>query len=411
MEPHPPLPAPAIEIAAASGISPESIIASTGSSYPPACSQVAREAYDRLVAQIQASKEEETRIQERLREETEREQAAERERVAGQRKAAGEIRTYLDKQIAERSQRESVEKRQEQTEYNRFMATQSFFPKICESPKEMQMRKQRELQAQARRELEQQIADQEARKRKERLAELHVDLEHIRKSQEDLRQESGALLRENRAKRARYCEELRRSLECKGVLQSMQQKLDTLNIRDVEQEEADQKQKTATTPSEAPREEKHSDIDVIENYFKSSIPSKNCDEILTPQPEKSVLSEPVHSDSGLDKVARILEKKQQKANALLRKIDALERSKSGSPQRLSKLRSAVEAHAFSFLKDGKRIRVERSELSPRAPPDESQQHFFSARSSYEAAQKAAFSQYLSKLESQVRAAELTHDTL
>ena len=336
------------------------------------------------------------------------------------RKELGEVKHFLHKQMLEKKAQEMQVKLKEQDEYNKLVNKLAVFPRIVEPDKELQIRKQRHMQDQVKKDLQQQMLDNENKRKLERQRGLAEERERISKFLEKKQKEDEDTKSVEKEKRDRYCEDLKQNVECKEKVRVTQKKLESLKVEDLDVMENGVE--NVVQDDNKTEEGKEVDVGVIEDYFRGDKEQNN----LEREDGKVEEHEPVVRDEKMDKMAMLIEKKQRKANELLMRIEELQKteSKAGSQAGhshrkslpLSKLRAAVSPQAYTFMKDGKKIRIE-PELSPlknvnfpKSPQPSSQKSpggekpfspYASARGFYEKTQRMAFNQYLSKLETQV----------
>eukprot|EP01022_Parablepharisma_sp_SALTPOND_P032953 TRINITY_DN87951_c0_g1_i1.p3 TRINITY_DN87951_c0_g1~~TRINITY_DN87951_c0_g1_i1.p3 ORF type:complete len:904 (-),score=177.78 TRINITY_DN87951_c0_g1_i1:1524-4235(-) len=388
---------------------------STG--YLSSCSQVALEAYDRVLAQIKNKKEEDDKAQEDIKRKTFIEEQSEKTKKERLKRLQEEVKEFLDKQVQEKREREVGEKYKEKSEFNNLINTQTVFPQIADPPKEHTIHKRRLTQEIVKKTLQDQIAENEVRRKQEKAAALNKERETIQKANEELVKEQESLKNAEKEKREQYCKDLRESLQYKGLLKATQKKLDTLKVEDAVFEEP----LTVENEEKVTEPKKETEAEIIENFFR-----KSTGTVSSEQEEKPEGSEAENQSDKTSKFELLLEKKKKKAHELLKRIEILERaeltsgrSASTSPKKygsLAKMKSAMSSQAFTYVKDGKKLRVEQ-EVSPahhtlaplRATPRSvrsSLSHCSSnseqkpAKNNYEKTLRQAFNQCLSKIESQ-----------
>jgi len=402
-----------------------------GSSYLTSCSKVALEAYDRVLAQIKAKKDEEEKNIEHMMRKTFLEEQSEKAKKEKLRLEQEKVKEILAKQVLEKKQKEKLEKTNMKSEFVKMLETQAVFPKIIEPPVDLQINKRRQSQEEVKKNLQDQILENEARRRLEKLTELHKDQENLRKVHDELNKDQDSYKQREKEKREKFCADLRESLQAKELLKATQKKLDNLKAEDLKQEENKSQNSENCENIEENKEqipenknEKNQDIELIEKYFENNeenglkLPKEGYIGSVPPTPS-------IMSDDRQSKFEQLLEKKKLKAHNLLQRIENLEktvasggRSISISPEKkqaLEKMKEQLSSQAFSYIKDGKKIRVEQDTTSPpklnplRQTPKSvrsSKSHRSSmdstlpAKNNYERTMKLAFQQCLAKIESQ-----------
>jgi len=403
---------------------------SNNGTYLTSCSKVTLEAYNRVIKELESIKQKDQETQQfQLKKDTEQiyKEKLSKERLKQEALATNEI---LKAQIILKQQKDKTEKQQLLSQAPDLPSEVVVaYPRIVETPLEQRKSKKLHFQEEARKRLQEQINEKEQKIKETKKKEIEQESEQIRKIQEKAKKDEELIKQKNKEKLEQYKLELSKDIEAKSMLKRNEKRLEDIEAQGINELQnilQNNSEKDAKIPQNL---EIAKNIINIENQELEQKDEKQNIETKKEKPNNEIPDNKSEahlshvSDAKSDKLALLLERKQKKANDLIKKIEFLEtqsRSASVSPQRkaeLQKMKKALAPPSYKMVSEGKEIKISQEEVNkiinkPKKDDDlisvtsrtskmirnKSEDKF--EKSPIEKAQKIAYRRYLESLEYQ-----------
>ena len=411
----------------------DSVVAKDGmssSSYLTTCSKVTLDAYNRVLEQLQSIKDGEKRTEDfltnKLRAEEDREKAT-KDKLKREAMATNEV---VKMQMALKLERERMERAQNQVEFRTVISAMpenliNVYPRITETPADLRKSRKVQQQEELKKDLKQQMSNRAAKRVEETVKFKQEELEVVTKVQEKVKKEEELVKQRDKEKMEKYKTELNKDIKCKVMQKKNEKKLEEIEYNGMSELQHLLAQGTADNDPKKAAD----DIDKNQNAepeagqnVEANKDKEGKTEVQKPEDALSkadALSEATTNNPNADKLALILERKQRKANILLKKLEDMETaSKSGMPSTqkysLEKMKKALNPPGYKMQAEGKTVRITKEEVDQiinKGSKDDdtrsrasylsrnkSEERF--GKSPTEKAQKVAYKRYLTSLESQ-----------
>lgn len=325
----------------------ESVIESlSGLSYLSGCSKVTLDAYNRVLKHLQEVKDEEAQLKEAISLQIKKEEEKEKSLIQKQKNESLAAKKELEKQIKEKHEKKLMDKIAEKDSYKASLEELPKevvvpFPRIIQTPREIRREKEKKNQEEMKKLLEEQIAKKNIKENEEKNLILEQENEIVRKAKAEALKEAEEFKLKNTELLEKWKNGLTNDIQYKQMKKLNEKRLEGIEYDGIMAlQQILSKKEGIATQAEKKEEKKEEDL------------------------QKSQQSKPL-SEFGVDKLAALLAKKQEKAKALLKKVAEMENGTlNGSPiskkLSLSSLKNALTPTGYKMNAEGKQLRLSNS---------------------------------------------------